>query len=283
MSDFLTDIPREGEPVSFSEKTEEPTPSGDEQGAAPAVSSTENGQTETSPSSDGEAQPSEAVKGEGADNNPNDNKVPFHKHPRWKAINDENAALKASLKEFMDYQKEMLSRVVPQQPAATPSPQQEQIPDWFKRAYGEDPEVWKLHQQVLSEQKKAIIEDLKREQAEEAKRAEEETKKWQDWVDTSIKSVEETYGVKLASNDPKTNEFIKWVIEFKPTDDVGNLDLVKGYKIFSELKREPPERVAARKQIAAQTTTEDKPGAKTKDRGFFTPQDFRNRGWKNLF
>ena len=278
---ILADIPREG--TSLDKFLDDQRANSDEQeNESPAVSPAEEGDgTDTSPSPDGGS--TDGAENPPADNSQDESKLPFHKHPRWKAMHDENAALKQSLQEFMQSQRQVLERIAPPQVQA---PQQEQIPEWFVKAYGDDPQVWEAHQTFMREQREAIKNDLLREQQEMQMRQTQEAQAQEKWVDDSLAAVEQSYGVKLQPGESTTNEFIKFVIDFKPTDNEGNLDLVNGWKLFQEM-RKPQEQAKqaasqARKSLASSTMSTDKGNAGTKTKDFFTPADFKNKGWKGF-
>lgn len=275
--DILTDIQREGStPQEFladKEPKEEPNVKEDEQEEKPADSSAEETQTETAPSPDG------ADEAEGkASNNQDDSNLPFHKHPRWKAINDRNEYLERAFAESLEAQRQMLERVAPK---AEPTQQVPEIPEWFSKAYGDDPEVWAAQQEFMRGQSEAIRAEIKREAEMESQRQEEEKNHWNKWADESLSTVEKTYNVKLKDGEPLTNEFLKFVVDYKPSDDQGNLDLVKGWKLFSDLRREDPAKMTAKKALAATTTAPDKANT-SKQRDYFTSGDLRHKGWKSL-
>jgi len=276
-NDILANISREGKSLDEFLGNNSSANSDGQEDATPADSPAEKGsEEETPPSPDGGTQ--DAAASASSDNSQDESKLPFHKHPRWKAMHEENESLKASLKEFMDAQRQVLERVAPPQ---VKQQETQQIPDWFAKAYGEDVEVWNVYQNFLKEQREAIKSDLIREQKEAQEREIQERTQHEQWVDNSLASVEKTFGVKLEQGNSVTNEFIKFVIDYKPTDEMGNLDLVNGWKLFQTTRR-PQEQVkqaasAARKSIASSTMSTDKGQAGSKSKDFFTSADFRGK------
>ena len=163
MEETLDDIKVEGE-LDLTEKETQ------------TDSSTEDKPTEESPSSQGEedSKKKEEVETskEESSTEMEEKPLPFHEHPRWKQMYDENQTLKQdieTIKEGVD--KDKLQR--------EEQTQDQTIPSWFSSQVGDDPKSWneykayetardeRLIQKVLSDQK-----DIVQKQQQEADEAE---------------------------------------------------------------------------------------------------------------
>ena len=72
---------------------------------------------------------------------------------------------------------------------------------------------------------------------------------------------------------------MKVMMDYKPSDDEGNLDFKKGYEIMNLLKKKNPESTKQRKEIVNEDSkTKSEPGEKK----WFTPEDMQGRGWEGL-
>lgn len=227
----------------------------------PSSSPTEKGEEGAKPDQ------GEGVKDPAPNTDPNEND-PFHK--RWqvreaKLREELEAESEAKLQALRD---EFAEKYKPEKPS--------QIPKWFSRVYGDDPETWSEY----SEYEKGLRDEIKQEviEAQEAQKAqaEEEVQYWNKFIDSEID--------RLVSDGKKfdRNEFIKVMLDYRPTDADGNLDFDAGYRILeaTKIKEADPERSKARKQLADTTTKSSNAGGKSK--GYMTPADFKGKSWGQL-
>ena len=93
--DFLASVVKEGEEEALKEldKEEKETP--------PAPPTETKPEEEKSPSPQGEKKEPEAP------NTEDDSKLPFHKHPRWKAMYEDNETLKQQVEELSRFKEEV--------------------------------------------------------------------------------------------------------------------------------------------------------------------------------
>ena len=253
MSDALTDIPREGvNPFENSGESGKDTPS---------ESSPEQKPIETAPSQ------------EGATSTPDEPNVPFHKHPRWQAQREENERLKQTVEQLTAAQQQVQQRI---EQMAQPQ-QKVEVPSWF----GGSPEAWEQYQAYEAQKQQTVLQQWGAQQQQAAQQQAAETQRWQSWVDAGLETVQEKYSVDFGKNKPLQNEFLKFVTTYLPTDDQGNVDLDKGWELFSQIKRDAnAPKVAAKKALAGKTTSDDKAESAPKD--YKTAKDLRHRDWKSL-
>lgn len=240
----------EGSQLENKPKKEEPSHQGDED--------------EPKEESEDEDKKSEDESDDESDNTDDeDNKksdVPFHKHPRFKQIIDDNNSLKKTIEGLTSKQNEVNEKL---------SKDSETIPNWFSELYGDNEKAWEMYNDrsktERKEMKAEILEEIKQEQS----KATEETNKWNDWVADEVQSLKDE-GLKF-----NENKLMKVAVEYKPTDDKGNLDLKKAYNILQMQAKKPKNN--DRKKVADGTTKQTK--SESKNEEFQTAHSLRNEGW----
>jgi hypothetical protein len=164
-----------------------------------------------------------------------DEKTPFHKHPRWIAQRKKEEALEAELQEARAWREkyepviESVAKGGGEETTELPP-----IPDWFITAYGEDEELWALHleneERLETEREERIIARIKSEQEESTTREQQDLQ----WVDDQLISVREN--LQEGEPDFEDNELLKIVTDFRPSDEEGNLDFRAAYNILQKMK-----------------------------------------------
>lgn len=200
-----------------------------------------------------------------------EDKLPFHKHPRFKALigerNDFKLRAEKTEQELEKFKGEVDSKISEIKESRSENTQK---PKWFVEAFGENEEAWagftEMNKEMRAEVTKEIREDMKKEQEEKDGSA----KKWNDWIDNEINSLKEE-GLKFDKN-----ELMKVMEEFKPSDDKGNLNFRRGYEILEMQKKKDPEKSKARKELA--DNSEDSKAEPTK-KEYKTPEDMKGVGW----
>lgn len=251
-TDFLANIPSEGEAFSLGNNDVQ-------EKETPAAPPTEDNQTDTAPSP-------------GGANNQDDSNVPFHKHPRWIQMREERDQLDARLRE--------LELRTSSQAASQAQPQEQvQIPKWFVKLYGEDPDAYMAYQEHVQEERQAIRESLIAEERQRAEQYKAETNRWNEWAKKEMESVDAKFGANLSTDEDRRKDFLGFVLKYKPTDDAGNIDMVKGWELY-QLKNVPdPAKSQARKAAADRVQSDTKPAEKpTKD--YLTSADIRKMSWR---
>lgn len=260
LNELLADIPSEGE--AFGKKDERVK-------ETPAESPADNKPTEQAPSPAG-AETAPSLDESNKQDESND--VPFHKHPRWQKMREENEALRSRLEELNSSVGQIKETFSQQHQSSV------EIPAWFSKLYGENVEAWDAYQDHVKAEREAIKTELFKEQQAQQAKYQEEQKRWHDWVDTSIEKIENQFQADL-SNEKDREKFLAFVHKYKPTDDHGNIDLVKGWELYSERQpKEDPARARARKEAADRVMSDSKPAEKpAKD--FYTNLDVKKWSW----
>lgn len=186
--------------------------------------------------------------------------IPFHKHPRFKQIIDDNKKLKETIDGLTSKQDETDKKL---------SKDNETIPNWFSELYGDNEKAWEMYNDRTKTERKEMKAEILSEIKEEQSKATEETNKWNEWVDDEIQSLKDE-GLKFDKN-----ELMKVAVDYKPTDDKGNLDLKKAYDILQMQLVKPKSN--ERKKVADGTTKQTKSESKSDE--FQTAHSLRNKGW----
>lgn len=212
----------------------------------------EKGEKDTPPDSS----PNDKTEGEGSE--PSDNKkneeeenLPFHKHPRWKAINDKNKELESELSEIKG-KLEGLSEATQKQKDEAP-----ERPEWFTALYGDDDDLWAKSHVYFKQREEAMMEQLyKKINNEQTSQLEAQTKEEREAAEYVSNAIQD---LKDSGEKFDTNELIAVIKEYQPTDEEGNLDFNRGLKMLKEFKKANPESNKAKRDLAASTTSTSKP------------------------
>jgi len=241
---FLANVQHEGEAEGEVFKSLDDIAEQDKQETdTPATPPVEDKPTENAPSS------------QGADNTENANSVPWHKDPRWIEWQEER-------KQLLEFKEDATPKL-----ASINSQEQVEIPKWF----GGDEGAWKAYnadfQANLSRVKSEAIAEYEAKQKAEADRVQ----KANEYVTNELNTLH-SKGLKF-----EDNELLKVLNDYPLVKADGNWDFEKAYEVLElkKLKESNPEKLQARKDIAASTksSTTGEPTAKT----YFTPADFKGR------
>src|SRR3990167_380533 len=222
--DFLADVQVEGavDPVTLNEEKKTPAES----------------PTEIKPK-----EADEKEKPEEGENTPNEDDLPFHKHPRW--IERENKL--KELEEKYELTTKELGELKTLKEQIYHKETTAKIPDWFVESYGEDQVAWEKYE---ARQKDWETQFEKRffEKMELKQRKQEEDKKRSDsWAEDGVQ------GLKALGLEFDKNLLFKLMLENQKevTNSSGNLDFNLGYKLYKE--KNPgadPAHAIARKKLA---------------------------------
>ncbi|MFA6171977.1 MAG: hypothetical protein WCW77_00540 [Patescibacteria group bacterium] len=200
-------------------------------------------------------------------------KLPFHKHPRWKALNDD----KRQLEETVEDLKKRLEET--EQKVSKPRESEDKAPDWFVKAYGDDPEEYEKFKSMESH----IREKIKGEISDDLKKSEKTevdlVSKWEKWIDTNLQKLEED------GKEFDKNELLKVLDEYRPTDSKGSLDFKKAFEILDlrkkKEKEEKQKKSEVKKKVASGTIDQGKPIDSSKET-ILTPADLRGKSFHDL-
>jgi len=242
----LAEIPSEGEPIEEVIKPEEEE------------------EKETPTETPAEIKPEEEKETPAEENKETEEKIPFHKHPRFKSLVEEKNRYKEELDELKERVESKFSELEESRSQTQP------IPNWFSDAFGDNPEVWEKYQSHEKEAREEIKREIREELESEQNHKAEESQKWEDWVDDQIETLKDD-GLKF-----EKNELMKVMVDYKPTDEQGNIDFKRGYEILQMTKKKDPEKSEARKQIA----DDGKPKGEPREKKWKTPEDMKGQGWE---
>jgi len=190
--------------------------------------------------------------------------VPYHKDPRWMEMYQKSKRvddLEEKLSEFEQWKEQQTKS----EPAET------QIPNWFKKLYGDDPEIYKEYADATRAEKESWKQEFIQEfESKEAEKA-ESIKRGEEWINDQIQDLKDQG---LEFNE---NELIKVLVEEQLFDKEGNPNFKAGMKFLEATKTEPEN---PNKKIASMTRggTAREPGTKT----YSTSEDLRNTSWNEL-
>ena len=229
--------------------------------------------------------PSETVeKGEepsqGGDNTPDEDNLPFHKHPRWIAKQRETEELRAKLEELSPLKDEFeqIKSQLPKQPEPDP-----EMPDWWKDAFGTDEASMKAFKQKLADEdrllatmEERVANKIRQTEAQEIADREAQVQKWETHIENEIQAL---YAKGYTFDK---NELLKVVDDYSK-DGQGNytgyvFPFDKAYEILQLKKTVPTPTDTARKNAASQSVSATKSGA-THTQKAPTLTEIRQRGW----
>lgn len=272
LEEVLADIKFEGEPDTpeekeeeKEEKKEEKAEKKDEEKETPTDSPTEETKTEEPPASEGgeEEKPQENIQSEVKP-------PPFNEHPRWRQLQQRSEEREEAYQELQEKQIELERQLKEKQQS------QEPMPNWFQEQFGDNPQVWQGFRDYNQVQREQLKAEILQEQQAVTQQQVEQAKYWENWVEDSIMTVEQEQGIDLSQGQER-NAYLKFMGDYRPTDDQGNLDFKRGWDLYSQTKSQPKQNVAEKKEVAAATMDEGKGQPKKKD--YLTPNDLKGTGW----
>ncbi len=197
---------------------------------------------DTSPDSTPEIKPEEVKPPQGGDNTPDVKDEPFHKNPRFKRLVEEKNQLHSEVETLKTQLQELGTKV------NNPIQANSQVPDWFVELFGNSPEAWSKYQTKQTEERNTIKQEVMRELESRATEQRQNQEKWNNWVGQQVESLKDE-GLSFDNN-----ELMKVMVDYRPTDDEGNLDFKKGFAILSKIKPSDNS-VDAKKKIAGATSS----------------------------
>jgi hypothetical protein len=224
-------------------------------------SSTEKNETEKEPSQEGEPE---------KDNTPMEDNIPFHKHPRWQEMLNKNKELEEQLNEFKQGVSTQLEEI-----KTKPT---EQIPESFRKLYGDDPVVWQTWKEYMASEKeswkKDTLAEIKAEQEsklKEEKLLKEKELEAQKYFENQFKEIE------AADGKIDRNAIVKILETYHPVEpNTGLYDVKAAYDIYKKLNKVDLDKSNKRKSIADTTTSN---GGSSSDQKPVAWDSIRNKGF----
>lgn len=182
-----------------------------------------------------EAPPSPEVKAEEPPNKETLNKdVPFHKHPRWMRLQQEQAQLRAANEALEAKLKEM--NVSPAKAAQVLA----ETPSEFRPLFGDDAEAYTAWQNFLKAKVREEAENIlnERSQAEKAKqeKAEAEKQQFVAWAEDQLAELSDEMGVDLTdAESSERNQILNLIVENELLYADGRPNIKAAYKMYQAL------------------------------------------------
>lgn len=202
---------------------------------------------------------------------PEDN-LPFHTHPRFKALTHENR----EIKEEMVRLKQLLQDKADSGKPVTNA----DIPPWLKTLMGDDPELYNQFTEYQSGLIKTVVNEVTTRQQAQIEQSQAEQEKWKAWVDDQFDELQ-VEGKKF-----NKEEVGKIALKYLPQDNQGNISIRKAYEIWEEkselerLRSKDPAKSQAKKEIAAKTLSGG--GAAPQTSVVLTSKDLRGKSMYDL-
>lgn len=269
--DILAGVKSEGKPVEEFETVEDLLNDSAQETETSEESQPEENQNGEDPSQEGgedETKEDSTESSEEQSNTQAEKPEPFHKHPRWKEMQESNQSMADELEQLR------------QKVAQTPAPVQESqdLPDWWIALAGDD-EVSRRSYKGFSSQTMQTREEIRKELVSELQEAQQkaaqEEQYWNNWVDTELATLKEE-GLKFDKN-----KLMKVAEQFQPVDNDGNISLRKSYEIMQAMDSQNKPTANKNKEVAAKTATTNNHGGEVKKKTP-NPNDMRFTSFSSL-
>lgn len=214
-----------------------------------------------------------------------DKDLPFHKHPRW-------IAQQTKLHELEEFREKVTPLLDKLGEPKKESESDDAIPEWFIELFGENKESWKKYRDYSAADRANLRKEIMAELQQQGRQATEQQAKLDKWVEDELSKVAEAQGIDLSpgtAEKPNSlrNELLKVALDYKPSDDAGNISFAKAYDILQAIKAkgqqpkvDKPNPAADKKKVADKTMGKDKADGQRKD--YKTPEDLRGRGFREI-
>lgn len=229
-------------------------------------------------SSESQPEKKETVKsptqeGEHKDNT-SDEKIPFHKHPRWIKTQETLKSYEAKLAEYDKKMKEFESS------------KQTELPEWWKKQYGDDANSQKSYQNyevATKAERDRIKQEVQAGIREEMEKEQSDTQGGEEYVETQIAEMTDE-GLKF-----DRNVLLKFMVDFQKEygsgsllDEDGNYDFRKSLALMNKMQPEQSDSsVETKKRIAADTMRSKGKTLSGKDVPVISRRALRG-GWRDL-
>lgn len=210
----------------------------------------------------------EAVKGaESTEAEPEEKKeLPFHKHPRFKRIVDENRKLQGEIEEL----KKMREQVPPAISAA-----EEKVPQEYANLFGEDVNAYRSWQKMLektaNEQARALFDDMKKQEAAAKQAEESRNQKAVDYALNELSELAEETGIDL-TDDKNTarNQVLDICAKYNLVTPEGFPNIRAAYELHGRLYPTQTPELEEKKKVLTKTVT--KTNSQAKEDTVMTPK-----------
>jgi len=268
---FLTNAELEGQNLdSLDDIFTEPESAFEEKPTEESEKETDNSSESSTEINENEKEPSQKGEPKKANTSAEEN-IPFHKHPRFKELIEENKKLKEEIEQTRTEFSQKLESIKNE-------PTTEQIPESFKKLYGDSPEIWAAWNEYLSEEKVKIKEEVFSDIRAEAEKKEKEASLLKQKEKEAQQYFENQFA-EIESQDGKIdrNAIIKILDQYHCIDPETNLyDIKAAYDIYKKINKVDSEKSNKRKELADTTTSS---GNSTSEGKPVAWDSIRNKGW----
>lgn len=199
--------------------------------------------------------------------------IPFHQDARWikreeelKELRERDELRGKELQDLKAFREEAEKRFTPNKTL---------IPDWFKELYGENDVAWQKYSEREVQREQEITQRILGEQQKAQKQQAEEVSRWNHWVDDEVGKLQKE------GQTFDRNRLIKTMLDYRPTDEDGNLDFKAGMKIYQALEEKETPSLDARKELADATMQTGSKGEKPK-KDYMTSAELRSKSWQTI-
>jgi hypothetical protein len=225
---------------------------------------------DSSPSNEEDDQPEES-----GEEDPEEN-LPFHKHPRWKEMQEERKQYKEEREQLKKELESIKGRTQEiDQLKEQFNKQPDELPEFYKKLWGDDEtarEAYKLYKQAEEEKLASLKESVRQELEEEKRQEEARQKEAQKMIDDQYKELEES-GYKF-NKDELANIAIELDL-YNPQTGVYNL--LAANEILQARKSQSP--LTEKKKGLASKTTSRASSSPKKNKTWTIKELRENRIW----
>ena len=190
--------------------------------------------------------------------------TPYHKDPRWMEMYEKSKRVE-ELEDKLSELDEWKAQQESSKPAET-----QPIPEWFKKLYGDDSEVWKAYQDSSRAEKEAWKQEFFEEFDKRETEKSESIKRGEEWIQDQLADLKDQ------GNTFDENELVKVVVENQLFDKEGNPNFKAGLRFLEADKTEP---MNPKKRIASMTGGK---GNSPEEKSYATSEDLRHTSWDQL-
>ena len=136
---------------------------------------------------------------------------------------------------------------------------------------GDDPAAHKAWNDAQKQARIVMRQEMQQEEETRQREARENTERWENWVKDGV--------ARLKSQGKRFDEnaLVKVAVDYRPTDDQGNISIDKAYDILEQLSPKDRQKAKAKKEVAAQVTS--KPSGEGSITKKITSAELRNMPW----
>lgn len=195
-----------------------------------------------------------------------EDELPFHKHPRFKALVDEKNAYKAKLDELEKFKEETETKL-----KSIETKPDSDIPEWFVEVFGENPEAYAQYQDQNKTDRDSLKSELLAELKQSSSKADADLVEGQKYIDDQVELIKEK-GITF-----DRNSLMKAMNDEPIFNKDGNLDFItKARMLELESKSDPEKGKIIKRKISEDGT---KSGEEEKPRTYRTPEEMRRTPW----